>query len=48
VLFVHEAGGLTSNGRRSPWQTDDDRCIATNAHLHEQLLALLGMQAPSQ
>jgi myo-inositol-1(or 4)-monophosphatase len=45
ALFVHEAGGLTSDGRRLPWQTSDGRCVATNQHLHEQLLTLLEMEA---
>jgi myo-inositol-1(or 4)-monophosphatase len=48
TLFVHEAGGLTSNGRRLPWQTNDGRCVASNKHLHEQLLALLAVENQSQ
>lgn len=48
TLFVHEAGGLTSNGRRVPWQTNDGRCVASNKHLHEQLLALLAVENQSQ
>jgi myo-inositol-1(or 4)-monophosphatase len=48
TLFVHEAGGLTSDGRRLPWQTSDGRCVATNKHLHEQLLALLAMDVKNK
>ena len=48
TLFVHEAGGLTSDGRRVPWQTNDSRCVASNKHLHEQLLALLAVENQSQ
>jgi myo-inositol-1(or 4)-monophosphatase len=44
TLFVHEAGGLTSDGRRTPWQTSDGRCVVTNKHLHEELLALLAIE----
>jgi myo-inositol-1(or 4)-monophosphatase len=48
TLFVHEAGGLTSDGRRVPWQTNDGRCVASNKHLHEQLLVLLAVENQSQ
>jgi myo-inositol-1(or 4)-monophosphatase len=48
TLFVHEAGGLTSDGRRIPWQTSDGRCVVANKHLHEQLLTLLAMDVKNK
>lgn len=41
ALIVQEAGGQCSNWRGEAWTPWDDRLVATNAHIHHQLVTLL-------
>jgi myo-inositol-1(or 4)-monophosphatase len=42
ALFVREAGGTITNERGAPYRWGDEGMVATNGHLHGQLLDLLG------
>jgi myo-inositol-1(or 4)-monophosphatase len=41
ALILSEAGGQLSGWRSEPWVVTDDRLVATNGHIHRQLIAEL-------
>jgi myo-inositol-1(or 4)-monophosphatase len=41
-LFIHEAGGRVTDLCGEPWHPGMRGCLASNGHLHEELLAILG------
>jgi myo-inositol-1(or 4)-monophosphatase len=41
ALFVAEAGGRVSDYRGQPFRSDGDRIIASNGHIHDELIAML-------
>ena len=43
-LLIGEAGGQLSNIAGGPWQLDQNGCLATNTHIHQEILALTQFQ----
>lgn len=41
MLLVEEAGGRVTNGRGEPFREGDNELVASNGHLHEEILQLL-------